>query len=1097
MAGNIKGITIEFDGNTTKLSKALSNIKEKSKGVDSALRNVNRLLKFNPKNTELLAQKQTILKDKIQATKDRLEAFKAAQKSMDAQGVDKTSKEYLEVRRNIIQCESQLKTFQAELKRTDSTAAKLGRALSDIENRSKTVDSALKNVNKALKLDPRNIELLAQKQTLLKEKIQLTKDKLEAFKAAQKSMDAQGVDKTSKEYLEVRRNIIQCESQLKNFNNELKRTEAASSVVGQLGSKFQATGQKIKEAGRKFQYISIGAGLAFGKAAMNTAEYEKALAKVSTISDESQVPIKKLGKEILKLSNTYGLSSTELSEATYQALSASIQTKDVAKFVETSAKLAKTGFLETNEAVDVLTTTINAYGYKAKDAGVISDKLIEIQNRGKVTVQELANNMGQVIPTAAALGVNFDNLGAAYIVMTKKGIDAANATTYTRAMLNELSNDGSKVSGVLREKTGKSFSELMQSGKSLGDVLNILYDATGRNGTEFKNLWGNVRAGSGALALVQGDANAFNEALGQIQGSTGNVNRALEKMKTAGASFKKIFNALKNIATIVTGALAEKLAPVISFVADKITGFANTLADLQGKHDGLLAAIGAVLPVLAAIAPVLIITGTLMEKFGTSLSTIARIAPGFSGALGKAFGFLKANPIIFVVAALAALALMISKTGMSAEQISDKVAGFVNSAVNMINGIVSKLPEIINSLIKGLITMLPALVRGAVTLYIGLVQALPKILPALIQGLIQLITMGIQTLPTMMPILINAAILLFMEIVKAIPAIAVALFQAMPQVLNAILVGLQPAIGIVSDVFTNVKNKISEIWNSIVETVSQIIENLKQSISDAWEEIKSATSAIWEGIKAIITGAWDMIVSIAKFYIETYKTIMTTAWNAIKAVTSAVWNGIKLVITTAWDLIKNGVTAVINGVKSIVENVWNGIKSVTSNVWNAIKSAITSPIKAAYNAVSNIIQRMRALFNFSWKLPHLKLPHVSISGGFSLKPLKVPHFSLKWYKEGGIFDKPTIAGIGEAGSEAVLPTHKLDKFLNDAVARVTAQRDTEIVSALGQILLAIQNMDAGMADKLKVYLNTGQLVSETAPMFDEALGKLAYRKARG
>lgn len=848
MAGNIKGITIEFDGNTTKLSKALSNIKEKSKGVDSALRNVNRLLKFNPKNTELLAQKQTILKDKIQATKDRLEAFKAAQKSMDAQGVDKTSKEYMDVRRN----------------------------------------------------------------------------------------------------------IIECESELKKFNGELKRTSAAASVVGQIGSKFQTTGQKIKEAGRKFQYISIGAGLAFGKAAKDTAEYEKALAKVSTISDESQVPIKKLGKEILKLSNTYGLSSTELSEATYQALSASIQTKDVAKFVETSAKLAKTGFLETNEAVDVLTTTINAYGYKAKDAGTISDKLIEIQNRGKVTVQELANNMGQVIPTAAALGVNFNNLGAAYIVMTKKGIDAANATTYTRAMLNELSKDGSKVSGILREKTGKSFSELMQSGKSLGDVLNILYDATGRNGTEFKNLWGNVRAGSGALALVQGDANAFNEALGQIEGSTGNVERALKKMKTAGTSFKKIFNALKNIMTIVTGALAEKLAPVISFVADKITGFANALADLQGKHDGLLAVIGAVLPILAAIAPVLIITGTLMEKFGTSLSTIARIAPRFSGALGKAFGFLKANPILLVVAALAALALMIGKTGISAEQVSNKVAGFVNSAVNMINGIVSKLPEIINSLINGLITMLPALVQGAVTLYMGLVQALPKILPALIQGLIQLITIGIQTLPAMIPIVINAAILLFMEIVKAIPAIAVALFQAMPQVLNAVLVGLQPVIGIVGNIFTNAKNTILNIWNSI--------------------------------------------------------------------------------------------------------------KATATSVWNAIKSAITNPISAAYNAVSNIIQRIRSLFNFTWKLPHLKLPHVSISGGFSLKPLKVPHFDLKWYKEGGIFDKPTIAGIGEAGSEAVLPTHKLDKFLEEAVLRTKGSERTD--ELLETMILLMQSMMRDMPIKM-------------------------------
>lgn len=1075
MAGNIKGITIEFDGNTTKLSKALSDIKEKSKGINNALKSVNNALKFNPKNTELLAQKQTLLKDKIQATKDRLEAFKEAQKTMDAGKVDKTSKEYLEVRRNIIQCESQLKTFQTELKRTDSTAAKLGRALSDIENRSKTVDSALKNVNKALKLDPRNVELLAQKQTLLKEKIQLTKDKLEAFKAAQKSMDSQGVDKTSKEYMDVRRNIIECESELKKFNGELKRTSVAASVVGQIGSKFQATGQKIKEAGRKFQYISIGAGLAFGKAAKDTAEYEKALAKVSTISDESQVPIKKLGKEILKLSNTYGLSSTELSEATYQALSASIQTKDVAKFVETSAKLAKTGFLETNEAVDVLTTTINAYGYKAKDAGAISDKLIEIQNRGKVTVQELANNMGQVIPTAAALGVNFNNLGAAYIVMTKKGIDAANATTYTRAMLNELSKDGSKVSGVLREKTGKSFSELMKSGKSLGDVLNILYDATGRNGTEFKNLWGNVRAGSGALALVQGDANAFNEALGQIEGSTGNVNRALEKMKTAGASFKKIFNALKNIITIVTGALAEKLAPVISFVADKITGFANTLADLQGKHDGLLAALGAVLPILAAIAPVLLITGTMMEKFGSSLSTIAKIAPGFSGALGKAFGFLKANPILLVVAALAALALMIGKTGMSAEEVSNKVAGFVNSAVNMINGIVSKLPGIISALIKGLVAMLPALVQGAVTLFMGLVQALPKVIPTLIQGVVALITRVVQALTSVLPTLVQGAIALFMGLVQALPKILPALIQGA----IALITGFVQALTSVMPLL--VKGAIT-LFMGLVQALPKILPLLIQGL----------IQLITIGIQTLPTMIPMLINAAIMFFMGIVKAIPVIAVALIKAmpqILNAILAGLQPVIGIVGNIFTNA--------KNTILNIWNSIKATATSVWNSIKSAITSPIHAAYNAVSNIIQKIRGLFNFSWKLPHLKLPHVSISGGFSLKPLKVPHFSLSWYKEGGIFDKPTIAGIGEAGSEAVLPTHKLDKFLNDAVVRVTAQRDTEIVSALGQILLAIQNMDAGMADKLKIYLNTGQLVSETAPMFDEALGKLAYRKARG
>lgn len=836
MAGNIKGITIEFDGNTTKLSKALSDIKTKSKGVDSALKDINKALKFNPGNTELLAQKQTLLKEKIQATKDRLEAFKAAQKSMDSEGVDKTSKEYMEVRRNIIQCESQVKTFNAELKKTD----------------------------------------------------------------------------------------------------------AAASHVGQLGQKFQDTGEKISGAGRTIAPVSKAAGVVAG--ALGATAYKAARA----------------ADDINTLSKVSGIGTQELQLYAASADLVDVSVEDMAK---AQTKLKKNMF---NAAKGT------------GDAAIAFDKL----------GVKVVGNDGHLRNQNDVFQETIKKLGS---------------------MKNETERDA-----LAMQIFGKSATQLNPMIEDMGRTYQLVTETMKKNKIKFVD----------QETLDQ--ANAFNDQV----------------------------DTMKFIAITAFQQIGSKIAAALLPAITKIQeGFSKVMGYISNMDGRVLAVITGIAGAIAAVAPALLIVGGLTSKFGKALSGLAQIAPGFSGALGKAFGFLKANPIILVVAALAALALMIGKTGMSAEQVSDKIAGFVNSAVNMINGIVAKLPEILNSIINGLITMLPALVQGAVTLFMGLVQALPKILPALIQGLIQLITMGIQTLPTMIPMLINAAIILFMEIVKAIPVIVAALIQAMPQILNAILAGLQPVVGIVGNVFTNVKNKIVEIWNSIVESVSQIIEGLKQSISAAWEAIKSATSTIWEGIKAAINNAWN--------------------------------------------LIKSGVTTAINGIKSIVESVWNGLKSVTSTVWNAIKSAITSPITAAYNAVSNIIQRIRALFNFKWRLPHLKLPHVSISGGFSLKPLKVPHFSLSWYKEGGIFDKPTIAGIGEAGSEAVLPTHKLDKFLNDAVVRVTAQRDTEIVSALGQILLAIQNMDAGMADKLKIYLNTGQLVSETAPMFDEALGKLAYRKARG
>ena len=140
MAGNIKGITIEFRGDTTKLDKALRTIRQESKSADKQLKEVNKALKFNPTSTELLAQKQTLLKQKIQTTKDELNAFKNAEKELKTKNVDEQSQEWMEVRRNIIQCESKLKYFNAELKKVSAPQlAALGKEFQNIGDKMKPV----------------------------------------------------------------------------------------------------------------------------------------------------------------------------------------------------------------------------------------------------------------------------------------------------------------------------------------------------------------------------------------------------------------------------------------------------------------------------------------------------------------------------------------------------------------------------------------------------------------------------------------------------------------------------------------------------------------------------------------------------------------------------------------------------------------------------------------------------------------------------------------------------------------------------------------------------------------------------------------------
>lgn len=149
-SGKIKGITIEFDGNTTKLGKALKDIDSKTRNLDKELNQVNKALKFNPTNVDLWRQKQQLLNEKVSETKKRLEALKAAQSQMDAAGVDKSSAEYRELQREIITTESKLKNFEGQLKQVGNANLKaLSEQFKDVGGKIEGVGRSLQGVSMA------------------------------------------------------------------------------------------------------------------------------------------------------------------------------------------------------------------------------------------------------------------------------------------------------------------------------------------------------------------------------------------------------------------------------------------------------------------------------------------------------------------------------------------------------------------------------------------------------------------------------------------------------------------------------------------------------------------------------------------------------------------------------------------------------------------------------------------------------------------------------------------------------------------------------------------------------------------------------------
>ena len=475
--------------------------------------------------------------------------------------------------------------------------------------------------------------------------------------------------------------------------------------------------------------------------------------------------------------------------------------------------------------------------------------------------------------------------------------------------------------------------------------------------------------------------------------------------------------------------ILESLMAVIKPLMDKFQGLSKEQQETIVKIGLIVAAVG---PIILIVGKVITIIGTLSTII-SSISGVIAAAGGASAALGAVFAAITGpvGIVIAIIAALIAVGVLLYKNW---DTIKASISGIWEWLKTSIGNSIAAIKTAIISTWESIKAVVLPIVEGIANVIKAIWEGV-KIAFAFIWEVIKGIFITYWTI-------ISTIVKTYINVVTTIISVAWQLIQT-----------------ITTAVWNAISGVISTVWNGIVAFISPIIQGIVNFVTGAWNTIKTITTIIFNSVSLVISTIWNSIFNFITPIINSIVSILTTAWNTINLVTTTIWNMIASVLSGIWNGIRNttvgvwnsitsffssmwsGVSSLffntVNGIRNTVSNVWSSILGVTTSVWEGIKSAIMSPINAAVNFVGGQIDRIRNFFSgLSISFPHINLPHFSIQGDFSLSPPQVPYLDVSWYAKGGIFNSPSVIGVGEAGTEAVLPIDRLDELMAKAMERV-------------------------------------------------------------
>lgn len=1051
MANRIKGITVEIGGDTTKLQTALKGVNGQIKNTQSALRDVEKLLKLDPHNTKLLSQKQKLLTQAIGETKEKLATLKTAaeQANEQLQKGEITQEQYDALQREIVETEAELKRLEQQASTTNATLTKIG----DVGSKLETVGNGITNVGK----------------------------KVSVVSAAVTGMGIASV-KTAADFessmSQVQATMGITKDSMSTVNGESVNTmEALSDLAKQMGSETAFSASECAEA---LNYLAL--------AGYDTQEMVDTLPTVLNLAAAGNIDLASASDMVTDAMSALGMETSEADTMVDQmAKTASSTNTSVSQLGEgiltigATAKSIKGGTAELNTALGILANN----GIKGAEGGThLRNVILSLQNptdKAAACMEQLGVDVYDSQGNMRSLN---DILGDLNTSM--EGMTSAEKTNIISSIFNKT--DLSSVNALLAN-TGETWDSLQNS------ITNNAGAAQQMADTQLDNLSGQLTILKSAL---EGLAISIGEALmpmvknivSKIQGFVTWLNNLDDGTKQVIVKIG-LFVAALGPALVILGTLISKVGVAMQAFSKfglKITSLVSKAGGLSGVMSKVGTAIMGINPVvIAVVAAIAVLVGAFVHLWNTNEEFRNKITAIWERIKGIFAGFAQG------------ITDRLNALGFDFENFSEVVSAIWEGLCNFLEPLFEGVFTQIANILEGVFGVITGLLDGFIGIFTGNWSQVWEGVKGIFGSVWDFIK---NTFTNYMNIIRNVADVVlgwfgtsWNEVWTGIRDFFVNLWTGIVDFFTSLWEGIKNTVqtaimfiaAILEAAFDIITLPFRFIWENCKEIIIAVWDAIKEKISGAINAISTVVSTVMNAIKTVFATVWNAIKTHVTTVVNAVKTVVTTVFNAIKSVTTTVWNGIKTAITTVVDGIKSKVSSVFNSVKSTVSSVFNGIKSTATSVWNGIKSAITTPIEAAKNKVKSVVDAIKGFFSgMKISLPHIKLPHFKVTGSLSIAPPSVPHLSIDWYKNGGIMNRPTIFGMngsslmagGEAGQEAILP-------LSGFYKQLEAMLDSKMNTAGMERYLAIiaDNSSKG------IYLEDGTLVGHLLPAIDNGLGK--------